>query len=79
MLVKDFYCVPGSNFDLVELPDGSLYKINICLGRDVTMDDLVPVDLRLPKSVYLSSVSAIPYLPGLRGLQAKIFGFTFSD
>lgn len=79
MLVKDFYCVPGSIFDLVELMDGSLYKFNVSLGRSLTMDDLVPVDLHLPKSVYLASVHASPYLPGLRGLQAKFFGFTFCD
>lgn len=79
MLVKDFYCLPGSNFDLVELPDGSLYTFNILLGRDVTLDDLMPVDLHLPKSVFLASVHASPYLPGLRELQAKFFGFTFCD
>lgn len=79
MLVKDFYCVPGSNFDLLELPDGTLYKFNVVPARTLTEADLLPVDLHLPKSVYLASCHAVSYAPGLRGLQAKFFGLTFCD
>lgn len=74
MLVKDYYFLPCSNFDLLELPDGTLYKFNVVPARTLTEADLLPVDLHVPKSVYLASCHAVPYAPGF---QSKIFGLTF--
>lgn len=74
MLVKDVYNIPCGNFALAELPDGSLYKFNMVPSRTLTMDDLEPVDLKLPKAVYLAAAKATPFEPGLRGLTLKMYG-----
>ena len=74
MLIKEIYTGPTAQYDIIELPDGSLYRFNIVPSRALTADDLEPVKLAIPAELYKKKLQ--PYEGALRSMQMKYFGLT---
>lgn len=84
--IKQLYTCNSPTHDIVEMPDGTLYKLGLAPGyRRITMDDLTPLpnimaDKTIPSehlnTLILGAYHADPYTGALEAIQMRYFGLT---
>lgn len=78
MLIKEMYSTPEGAYDLIETPDGSLYRLPCGVHYKITPDSraLIPVNSPLRMEELLRYLRATPYEGHIRDLRMQTLGLT---